>query len=283
MKQKVVGFDLNNQAPKVTWILCSNIANEPLRIAIASCLSQTFEDFELIVVANGKRASEVELEIEGWFPNEPRLRIFKTEIQNLNFSISLGLHYARSELIARMDSDDISYRNRLSLQVKFMENNPAVVVLGTAYDLIDSSGHKLESVMPSLSDLEIRKELPFRNPICHPTVMLRRSAVISVGGYLGFIHAQDYDLWLRLAVDCQTKFANIPDVCLGYRANSAGTARKARSSYAAMAASQVYGGLMGFKFQWFLGLFISMVKAISRPHALTKSNQSRAQNSFKML
>ncbi len=256
---------MNTHTPKVSWLLCSNIANDQLRMAIDSCLNQSFENFELIVVANGKHASEVALLIETWFPNESRLRIFKTDIQHLNFSLSLGLHYARAELIARMDSDDVSYRHRLSLQVEFMENNPAVVVLGTAYELIDSVGNKMQKVTPYLSDLEIRKELPYLNPMCHPTVMFRRSAVLSVGGYLGFIYSQDYDLWLRLAADFQNKFANMPDVCLGYRAVSTGTARKARSAYAAMAASQVYAGLMGCRLQWFLGLFISMTKAISRP------------------
>ncbi len=258
---------MNTRPPKVSWLLCSNVANDQLRAAIDSCLQQSFEDFELIVVANGKRAAEVELVVGMWFPHETRLRIFKTEIQHLTFSLSLGLHYARAELIARMDSDDISYRHRLALQVKFMEINPAVVALGTAYDLIDSLGGKLHTVTPPLSDLDIREELPYRNPMCHPTVMLRRSAVTSVGGYLGSIHAEDYDLWVRLAADCQNKFANLPDVCLGYRAISTGTARKARSAYAAMAATQVYAGLMGCSVKWFLGLFISMTKAMSRPRA----------------
>ncbi len=251
--------------PKVSWLLCSTVANDQLRAAIDSCLSQTFEDFELIVVANGKHASEAELAIEMWFPNEPRIRIFKTVIKHLNFSLSLGLHYARADLIARMDSDDVSYPHRLSLQVDFMESNTEVVVLGTAFDLIDSRGNKLKTVTLSLTDHEIRKELPYRNPLCHPSVMLRRSAVMLAGGYLGFIYSQDYDLWLRLAADDQNKFANLPDVCLGYRAVSSGTARKARSAYAAMAASQVYAGLMSCRLQWFLGLFISMVKALSRP------------------
>lgn len=253
------------QTPRVSWLLCSNVANNQLRAAIDSCLSQTFEDFELIVVANGKHASEVELAIEVWFPNEPRLRIFKTAIRHLNFSLSLGLHYARADLIARMDSDDVSYSHRLSLQVEFMESNPAVVVLGTAYDLIDSNGNKVKVVTRSLTDHEIRKELPYRNPLCHPTVMLRRSAVMFAGGYLGFIYSQDYDLWLRLAAVDHNKFANLPDVCLGYRAVSSGTARKARSAYAAMAASQVYAGLMSCRLQWFLGLFISTAKSLSRP------------------
>ena len=256
---------MNTQPPKVSWLLCSNVANEQLRAAIDSCLNQSFEDFELIVVANGKRAAEVELIVGMWFPHETRLRIIKTEIQYLTFSLSLGLHYARAELIARMDSDDISYRHRLALQVEFMENNPAVVALGTAYDLIDSLGAILHTVTPSLSDLDIRKKLPYRNPMCHPTVMLRRSAVTSVGGYLGNIHAEDYDLWINLAADGQNKFANLPDVCLGYRAVSSGAARKARSAYAAMAASQVYAGLMSCRLQWFLGLFISIAKTLSRP------------------
>jgi glycosyltransferase involved in cell wall biosynthesis len=253
------------QTPKVSWLLCSNVVNDQLRLAIDSCLNQSFEDFELIVVANGDRASEVELAVGMWFPSETRLRIFKTEIRHLSFSLSLGLHYARAELIARMDSDDVSYRHRLSLQVEFMESNPDVVVLGTAYEWIDSLGQKLQSVSPSRSDLEIRDQIPHCNPICHPTVMLRRSAVISVGGYLGHIYAEDYHLWTVLAANSQNKFANLPEVCLGYRAVSAGTARKARSAYAAMAASQLFAALMGCGLQYIFGFFISIAKAVCRP------------------
>ena len=272
-----MGFDLNTHTPKVSWLLCSNIANDQLRIAIDSCLSQTFEDFELIVVANGKCASEVELEIGMWFPNEPRLRIFKTEIHHLNFSLSLGLHYARAELIARMDSDDLSYPHRLTMQVEFMEHNPSVAVLGTAYELIDHLGNRLQSVTPPISDLEIRRVLPYRNPMCHPTVMFRRSVVMSAGGYIGMIFAQDYDLWLRLAANPSIQFSNLAQVCLGYRAISGGHARKARSAYAGMAASQMYIFLMSCKPSWFLGTLISAAKALSRQFPLQSEGKRKPE------
>jgi hypothetical protein len=92
---------------------------------------------------------------------------------------------------------------------------------------------------------------------------------MSAGGYIGMIFAQDYDLWIRLAANPSIQFSNLAQVCLGYRAISGGQARKARSAYAGMAASQMFIFLMSCKPSWFLGLFISMAKAIFRPFAPT--------------
>ena len=266
---------MKSQTPRVSWLFCAHVVNDQLRQAIDSCLNQTFKDFELIVVANGEHAAKIQVAIELWFPNESRMRIFQTEIRHLNFSLSLGLHYARAGLIARMDSDDLSYPHRLTMQVEFMENNPSVAVLGTAYELIDHLGNRLQSVTPPISDLEIRRVLPYRNPICHPTVMFRRSAVMSAGGYIGMIFAEDYDLWLRLAANPSIQFSNLAQVCLGYRAISGGHARKARSAYAGMAASQMYIFLMSCKPSWFLGTLISAAKALSRQFPLQSEGKRK--------
>jgi glycosyltransferase involved in cell wall biosynthesis len=254
---------LKNGIPKVSWILCAHLVNDALRLAIASCLNQTYTDFELIIVANGKHSVSVEIAIKNWFANEPKIRLFNTAMHNLNFSLSLGIHLARGELIARMDSDDISYPRRLALQVAFMECNPDVVVLGTAYELIDCYGNAICSASPPLSDLEIRRALPYRNPICHPTVIFRKSNILSIGGYMGSVYAQDYDLWIRLAAFTNIQFQNIPEICLGYRNNPSGLARNARGSYAAMAAAQIYIGLMSCKTKWFFGLLLSIIKTLS--------------------
>jgi len=133
----------------------------------------------------------------------------------------------------------------------------------------------MQKVTPYLSDLEIRKELPYLNPMCHPTVMFRRSAVMSAGGYIGMIFAQDYDLWLRLAANPSILFSNLAQVCLGYRAISGGQARKARSAYAGMAASQMYVFLMSCKPRWFLGTLISAAKALSRQFPLKSEGKRK--------
>jgi glycosyltransferase involved in cell wall biosynthesis len=250
--------------PTVSWLLCTHVADEQLRLAVQSCLHQDFADFELILIVNGVKAQEVLLAVTNWFGHDPRVKIFGTEVRHLIFSLSLGLHHARGELVARMDSDDLSTPDRLARQIEFMQAHPEVAVLGTAYTLIDAQGVATKTVQPPVADADIRRAMLWRNPICHPSVMFRRKAVLEVGGYLGGLHAEDYDLWLRLAAHPAYKFANLAEVCLGYRVIGVGTARRARAAYATMAAAQMQQFVNGQGLRWVLAALVSVGKALVR-------------------
>lgn len=250
--------------PTVSWLLCSHVADAELRLAIKSCLTQTFVDFELVFVANGPEAANVAATVNDWFKHDHRLRVTSTDIHHLTFSLSLGLHLARAELVARMDGDDCSRPNRLQLQVAHMQAHPEVVVLGTAYEFIDERGRPYDTVSMPSTDRAIRHAMIRRNPFCHPSVMFRRSAILAAGGYLGGIHAQDYDLWMRLALNPTLQFANLPQVCLGYRQTGVGTARKASSAYAAAAASQFRQFAAGAGWRWAVAAVENAAKAAWR-------------------
>ena len=248
--------------PSVSWLLCAHAANDDLRLALRSCLDQTFGDFEMLVVVNGASADEVSRAVGIWCGGDSRVRIFQTDIRHLTFSLNLGLHHARADLVARMDSDDISLPDRLRRQVTYMRDHPDVVALGTAFDVIDARGRTTRTVHPPLTDAAIRSALLRGNPLCHPTVMLRRSVVLAAGGYLGAgIHAEDYDLWSRLLLDPASRFANLPEVCLGYRLAPTGAARRSRWAYATMAAAQYRNWVLGAGLAWGLAAVLSKVKA----------------------
>lgn len=250
--------------PAVSWLLCSHVANPELKLALESCLAQDFRDFEIIFIANGPAAASVAQAVTAWFGHDRRLRVASTEMRHLSFSLSLGLHLARADLIARMDGDDVAASNRLHLQVDYMTAHPEVTVLGTAYTLIDAHGRPGAPVRPPLDDAAIRRALLKGNPFCHPTVMLRRRPVMAAGGYLGSIYAQDYDLWARLALDPTHRFANLPEVCVGYRRTGVGGARGARAAYAAMAAAQFRNLAAGAGWRWGAAAALSWFKACWR-------------------
>jgi glycosyltransferase involved in cell wall biosynthesis len=252
-------LNVSGQSPKVTWLVCAHFSSIQLKEALQSCLDQTFSDFELVVVANGLYAHEVVASVKEWYGADPRVNIFSTPISHLTFSLSLGVHYAKGEFIARMDADDIAYRTRLEKQYQYFLSDPNLVVLGTAYDLINPDGVVLNTVYPPQQDSDIRKELLFRNPICHPSVMLRKQRILNVGGYLGGLQAEDYDLWVRLSADPKNKFANLSDVCMGYRVTG-GEARGSILAYASQGASQFGYFLMGHGLQWFIAAGISFGK-----------------------
>lgn len=250
--------------PSVSWLLCTHIANDQLRAALQSCFDQSYTDFECIVVVNGESSREVADTVHSWFGGDSRLYIFTTDVRHLSFSLALGLHYARAPLVARMDGDDISSLDRLMHQVAFMNANPQVSVLGTQYVYIDSGGKITPAVKLPTDDLDIRRGFLLGNPLCHPSVMFRRKEVVAVGGYLGGIYAQDYDLWVRLALDPDIKFANLSLPCLKYRVASVGTARKAKLAYASVAASQFRNFAAGAGYRWGFAALRSVMKAFIR-------------------
>jgi glycosyltransferase involved in cell wall biosynthesis len=261
----------SSKRPLVSWVLCADVLDEHLWEALASCFSQSFTNFECIVVANGDDAEEIEKSVKGWFGKDIRLRVFVTKIKYLTFSLSLGLHHARGDLIARMDGDDIALPDRLLRQVNFMMANPNVTVLGSDYEFIDAEGQCLNLVKMPKDDISIRKELLKANPFCHPSVMYRRQSVIDIGGYLGGTYAQDYDLWCRLALDPTVVFANLPTVCLRYRVSSGGRARRAQWAYASMAGAQFRNFVAGAGWAWLLASFMSATKVFIRADPSNKT------------
>lgn len=246
--------------PLVSWILCSHVENSHLKLAIESCLSQTYDNFELIFVANGSNATNVAQAVQNWHGSDHRVRVFMTEIRQLSFSLSLGLHHARGKLIARMDGDDISYANRLERQVDFMSKHPEVMVLGTCYEIIDNDGLVQRQIQLPEQDMQIRRAMFRGNPICHPSVMFRKQAVLEAGGYLGGLHAEDYDLWARLSLNPKYRFANLKEICLRYRVIGVSMARRSRWAYASIASSQFRNFLVGGGERWFFASLISVVK-----------------------
>ncbi|QWD44495.1 glycosyltransferase [Polynucleobacter paneuropaeus] len=249
----------NSNAPTVSWLLCSNVVSDYLKRAIQSCLNQNFSDFELIFVANGPNCQTIATQVGEWFGSDQRLEIIKTPMRHLNFSLNLGLNFARASLIARMDADDIAYPDRLALQVDFMAENPDVAVLGSTFDLIDSVDRKIAYSKVPEGNCGIRKSLIYRNPICHPSVIFRREVVLSVGGYLGGLYAEDYDLWVRLSNDPKIIFANLKIPLLGYRRFGA-EARSAKLAYVTQASTQLRQFLMGFGFIWLWAALYTMLK-----------------------
>jgi glycosyltransferase involved in cell wall biosynthesis len=253
-----------SSVPTVSWLLCAHVINDQLRHALWSCLDQTFFDFELLVVANGSAAEDIASAVREWAGDDPRLKVFTTEVRHLFFSLSLGLHYARAPLVARMDADDLSKSDRLERQVAFMQEHPACVVLGSAYDVIDENGRRQKTVHLPTSNDQIRRALLWGNPLCHPSVMFRRKAVLDVGGYLGGMHAEDYDLWVRLSAAPENQFANLDEVCLGYRSVGVGMARRSRFAYATMAAAQYRCFIDGQGVIWAVAALYTTIKAFVR-------------------
>jgi hypothetical protein len=171
-------------------------------VAIESILANDFEDFELILVLNGPAADSSTQLLHGEFLKDTRVKILRSQESGLVSSLYFGASHALGTYIARMDSDDISFSWRLRSQVEYLEDNPQVSVLGTQIELMCEHGASMKRV--SKYPRRLRGGMTFKTMKCqiaHPTVLMRKRALLSAGGYRYFFPgsgAEDFDLWNRI-------------------------------------------------------------------------------------
>jgi glycosyltransferase involved in cell wall biosynthesis len=187
--------------------------------ALDSILSQSFSSFEFIVIDDASTDDTAGI-LTDYARRESRICLLSTQ-QNMGLAWSLnrGLKQANGKYIARMDADDISLPLRLEKQFSFMEEHPGVGVLGTGVEIIDSAGQVIGQRMYPPDPIVIRWRLAFENPLCHPTVMIRRNILQDTQYNFDLNTAQDYDLWCRLG--WMTSFANLPQPLLRFRKHGA--------------------------------------------------------------
>lgn len=247
--------------PHVSILMATNKCDDYFRDALDSCLGQTYTDFELVLVANG--ISDSDFEILEKLCIDPRISLHRTDIRRLTFSLNLGLHHCRGELIARMDADDVAYSDRLAKQVAFMDRNQDISVCGSFCDLINQEQKKVGEWKYPTTDKEIRRAMYWINPLCHPSVIYRRKVVADCGGYFAFF-AEDYALWAFLSDDKTIKFANIPEKLLSYRADAADHPRSAvkRNTKASVAGVQFQRFAATGDFRWLFAVMLSVAKIV---------------------
>lgn len=184
--------------------------------SIASIVEQTFDNWELLCIDDGSTDESLRL-LEKFARLDPRIRVFTQENKGIVSALQVGIEQSRGKLLARMDADDISVRERLQVQREYLQGNPDVVVVGGAALEIDADGDPLRVTrFPRESEMMVRMLLQRQCPLIHPSVMMRRDAVLKVGGYRqSYQWVEDYDLWLRLAT--QGKLANMNAIVLAYR------------------------------------------------------------------
>jgi len=181
--------------PKISVIMSVYNGEKYLREAIESILSQTFTDFEFIIVDDGSTDGSLKI-IRSYV--DKRIKVINNE-ENMGLTNSLNkaLKKASGDYVARQDADDISLPNRFEEQVKYLDKHPGVALLGTSIYKIDEDGRIVAKIIATASPSKI---LFGENQFSHGTVMFRKEIVDKLGGYDElFRRAQDYELWLRIA------------------------------------------------------------------------------------
>lgn len=205
------------QKPGVSVILPVYNAEDFLKDAVESILTQSYPDFELIAIDD--RSTDDSLGILRSF-DDPRLAVLQNPVnQGVAKTLNRGLTAAQGAFVARMDADDISLPHRLADQMAFMASHPSVAVCGTWVEVFGRAVPVLENNV--LKDPggpeEIRSSFLFNCVLKHPSVMMRRE-VLDRERYRydeAVDRAEDYALWVRIAK--KYDLANLERVCLRYR------------------------------------------------------------------
>lgn len=137
----------------------------------------------------------------------------------LSAALNIGLQYVITDLVARMDTDDICHENRFERQINYLESHPDIDIIGTYAYKINDAGNVMGQMTVPIKDEDIRRKI-WTCPFIHPTVMFRKERILKVGGYNPNAgpRQDDYDLWFRCAFN-DFHFANIPEPLFYYRFN----------------------------------------------------------------
>ncbi|WFB35664.1 glycosyltransferase [Kiritimatiellota bacterium B12222] len=203
-------------SPRVSILLPVYNSASSLKETLDSLLTQSFSDFELLVVDDGSTDQSSEILAAC---TDSRLRVLKNpERLRLAGALNRGMREARGELIARMDADDLAHPERLASQVAYLDAHPEIVLCGTWTRHFGSKVKKQERY-PVGHDA-IRAFVLFNCPFAHPTVMFRKNVFLEHDLFYdgSFYPTEDYELWTRLVHHFPV--ANLPQVLLDYRVHA---------------------------------------------------------------
>ena len=190
---------------------------EYLRLALDSMINQTVKPDEIVLVEDGPLTEELYKVIDDY---KEHLTIVINE-KNLGLGLALneGLKVCRNEIVARMDTDDISKPNRCEIQLKLFEEKPELTIVGSHID--EFTGDKENIISRRLVPLSSEKIYEYakrRSAFNHPTVMYKKSIVLSEGGYSNLKRNQDVDLFGRMLFKGY-KAENVDDSLLWFRSS----------------------------------------------------------------
>lgn len=215
---------------------------EYLELAIKSMLNQTVSPEQFVIVEDGPLTDELEQVIQKYENEKPDLFtvVRLDENRGLASALNAGLKYCRNELIARMDSDDISLPQRCEKEIELFEKKRELMVCGTNIDEFYGTVNDVRTsrVVPT-EYRDIKNFSRRRMPFNHPTVMYKKHAVLKYGGYSADLRRkEDFDLFSQMIVG-GSYVENIGESLLLYRADDGNYARR-KSSQTLVNALWVY-------------------------------------------
>ena len=191
---------------------------EYLKSAISSIINQTIKPNQIVIIEDGRLSSELQ-EIINEYKKKYKYLIDVYSLEEncgLGRALQKGIELCKYEYIARMDTDDVARLDRFEKQIKVLEENPNLDILGGFIQEYDEKMKNKKSIRKvPLSQQESYEKIGKQSPFNHGTVILKKKAVINVGNYRD-CKIEDYDLWIRMVLN-SCKMKNISEILVNYR------------------------------------------------------------------
>ena len=210
---KQIGFSVSMSVYK-------NDNAQHFRDALDSLYNQTLLPSEIVLVVDGPVKSDISNVIFDFENKNKNFKVIRLD-KNLGHAGArrAGLENCSFEIVALMDSDDLSVRNRFEKQITALLEEDLTTIVGGQIEEFDDDKDKVVGYRNvPLKDKEIKEYMKLRCPMNQVTVMFKKQDVLSVGGYMDWHNNEDYYLWIRMALAGQ-KFKNIDDVLVKVRVN----------------------------------------------------------------
>ncbi|OAP71945.1 glycosyltransferase [Psychrobacter sp. SHUES1] len=203
----------NLETPLISVVMSVYNGEKHLAEAIDSVLSQSYSNFEFIIVNDGSTDSSIEIIYE-YINKDDRIIVIDRENKGLPYSLNEGIAKARGEYIARMDADDICLPDRFEKQINYLNTNN-LDLCGT---FIEAFGENINNSILTypIYHNDIRFRLLFRSAFAHPTVMLKKGVFNNIQYKSEYKVAQDYQLWIDI-INSGFRVGNLPEVLMKYR------------------------------------------------------------------
>lgn len=218
MKKYEKKVTIPKNMPLVSIIMSVYNGQEYLRESIESILNQTYENFEFIITDDGSKDISLNI-LKEYLRKDSRIKlVINDSNKGLIYSLNNMLNLSKGKYIARMDADDISLKNRIEEQVKFMEKNDDISMISSSYQAFKDRYFFLKKNIQFITGFEeIKSSLLFRNYICHPAVMIRKEIIKKYNLKYNPEDKgmEDYGLWLKLSK--KEKIIILPQILLKYR------------------------------------------------------------------
>jgi len=201
-------------SPLITVLMPAYNAGKYIDEAIRSVLSQTFTQFELIIVNDGSE-DDTEKIIRSFA--DPRIVLINQENKGISSALNIGLAVAKADHIARFDADDICYPDRLEKQFMFIKENPVYSIVGCDADYYDIDNNYVYTChLPGKTNEEIQQLKIKICPFIHSGVLYKKQNILEAGGYNKHAHNfEDHFLWTKVLKTGQAY--NLPKVLLKVR------------------------------------------------------------------